>query len=223
MSSVLTDLGTAVYSLDMTSNLIPTIASNDAHARYVDNIVTAFCAASSEHVAAGRRWYPTARQVAYAMAIGMDDGTPEGYDRAVRAGSGVIAALSPQKAWSTNVTMASKAFQSGVARGHVPDACVKASRIMNGEDPLTVLPDESKTWNFFRCIVDPSDADAVVIDRHAHDVAVGVVYGGTDRGLSNKRRYATVAHAYREAARVLGELPQVVQAVVWVAHVERKR
>jgi len=205
------------------ADLIPTTADNATHARYVNNIKSAFGVASAEHLAAGRRWYPTARQLAYVMASGMDDGTPEGFDRAVRAGSGVIAALSPQKAWTTNVAMASKAFQTGEASGHVSDACGKAERIMRGEDPLAVLPDESKTWNFFRCIVDPTDADAVVIDRHAHDVAVGTVYGGTDRGLSNKRRYATIAHAYREAARQLGELPQTVQAVVWVAHIERDR
>jgi hypothetical protein len=59
----------------------------------------------------------------------------------------------------------------------------------------------------------PEDPEAVVIDRHAHDVAVGKRYGNMDRGLSNKRRYATLAHAYREAARQLGELPSTVQAV----------
>jgi hypothetical protein len=143
-------------------------------------------------------------------------------DGNTRAGAGVIAALSPQKAWEHNVKLAQEAFANGEARGHVRNACAKAERIMLGEDPLQVLPAELKTWNFFRCISDPEDPEAVVIDRHAHDIAVGEVYGGTDRGLDNKRRYATLSHAYREAARRLNEIPSVVQAVTWVVHIERK-
>ncbi|QNP76166.1 hypothetical protein IAG44_39995 [Streptomyces roseirectus] len=74
---------------------------------------------------------------------------------------------------------------------------------------------------FFRCIADPCDPDAVVIDRHAHDVAVGEIYGTRERGLGNARRYALLAHCYREAALRLGELPSTVQSVTWVVHTER--
>ena len=38
----------------------------------------------------------------------------------------------------------------------------------------------------------------------------------TIQSMWDKRRYATLAHAYREAARRLGELPSTVQAVTWV-------
>ncbi|PRH79427.1 hypothetical protein C6N75_09895 [Streptomyces solincola] len=58
------------------------------------------------------------------------------------------------------------------------------------------------------------------MDRHAHDIAVGETYGSRDRGLSAKTRYAVVAHAYREAAMRLGELPSTVQAVTWVVRTE---
>ncbi|MBK3564460.1 hypothetical protein JHN47_11960 [Streptomyces sp. MBT62] len=60
-----------------------------------------------------------------------------------------------------------------------------------------------------------------MIDRHAHDVAVGETYGNRDRGLSCASRYALLADCYREAAWRLGELPSTVQAVTWVAHTER--
>ncbi|MCW2901569.1 MAG: hypothetical protein JWO67_3834 [Streptosporangiaceae bacterium] len=193
-------------------NLIPTVADDATHARYVANIIAKYREATPDQAARGRAWYPTARQLAAMMAEGN-----------VRAGAGVIAALSPQKAWAYNVRLAGQAFETGEVRGHVKDACGKAERIMLGADPLDVLPADSKTWNFFRCIVDPEDAEAVVIDRHAHDIAVGVVYGDADRGLGAKRRYATLSHAYREAARQLGEIPSVVQAVSWVVQVERER
>jgi hypothetical protein len=192
--------------------MIPTMADDDTLEVYVSNIVAAWHAATDDQRQRGRNWYRTANQLATMMSNGN-----------TRAGAGVIAALSPQKPWEYNVKLASEAFANGEARGHVRNACQKAERIMLGEDPLMVLPADLKTWHFFRCIFDPEDPDSVVIDRHAHDIAVGEVYGGTDRGLDNKRRYATLAHAYREAARRLDEIPSVVQAVTWVAHVERDR
>ncbi|MFM9442564.1 hypothetical protein [Streptomyces acidiscabies] len=63
--------------------------------------------------------------------------------------------------------------------------------------------------------------EAVVIDRHAHDIAVGELYGRRDRGLGSARRYVMLAHCYREAALRLGELPSTVQAVTWVVLTER--
>jgi hypothetical protein len=186
--------------------MIPTMADDDTLETYVRNVTAVWQRATAEQEAAGRRWYRTANEVATLLADGN-----------TRAGAGVIAALSPQKAWDYNVKLARDAFASGEARGHVGDAVGKAQRIMLGEDPLAVLPEDSKTWNFFRAIIDPDDAEAVVIDRHAHDIAVGERYGNRDRGLSAKRRYATLALAYRLAAQRLGEIPSVVQAVTWVA------
>jgi len=57
----------------------------------------------------------------------------------------------PQKAWSYQTSSSRKeAFFNNEARGgHVQDAVDKAERIMLGEDPLNVLPEDSKTWNFF--------------------------------------------------------------------------
>lgn len=189
--------------------MIPTTADDETHGRYVSNIIVCYRRANVIQQIHGRNWYQTAHQLAAVMADGN-----------ARAGAGVIAALSPQKAWNYNVKLATEAFFNNEARGHVQDAVMKAERIMLGEDPLNVLPEDSKTWNFFRCIADPTDAEAVVIDRHAHDIAVGEVFGNRDRGLSNKRRYATIAHAYREAARQLNVLPQTLQAIVWTVHID---
>ncbi|MYS39656.1 hypothetical protein GT025_36590 [Streptomyces sp. SID4920] len=61
-----------------------------------------------------------------------------------------------------------------------------------------------------------------MIDRHAHDIAVREIYGQRDRGLGAIGRYNALADSYRLAARRIGELPSVVQAVTWVAHLERR-
>lgn len=93
---------------------------------------------------------------------------------------------------------------------------------MAGEDPELVLPMDSKTGHFYRCILDPTDAEAICIDRHAHDIAVGERYGNRDRGLSSKARYALLADVYKRAAKRINVIPQELQAVTWVVWIERK-
>lgn len=191
--------------------MIPTTASDVDQQRYVRNIIRTFESATADQEKRGREWYTRAREVADMISEGD-----------VRAGAGVIAALSVQKAWPLNMTMARRTFEARRPSGHTQDALRKATKILAGADPADVLPMTSKTGMFFRTIMNPDDPDAVVIDRHAHDVAVGERYGSTDRGLSSRTRYATLAHAYREAARILGELPSTVQAVTWLVQSERR-
>jgi hypothetical protein len=191
--------------------MIPTRATDEQFSRYVSNIMDVYARATVDQEARGRAWYRTAHQLADLLSEGN-----------VQAGAGVLAALSANKSWNLNVRLATNAFETGMPNGHVKDALVKVAKIMAGADPADVLPMSSKTGNFYRAILDPSDPDAVVIDRHAHDVAVGEVFGNEDRGLSNKNRYATLAHAYREAARQLGVLPSTVQAVTWVVQTEAR-
>lgn len=186
--------------------MIPIQADGWTRERYVQNILTVWDAATEEQRAAGRTWYPTAHQVADMMC-----------DGDVRMGAGLLAALSPQTSWWMNVELAADAYESGSPSRHVGDALGKAAKILAGIDPKDVLPMSRKTGNFYRCILDPAEPEAVCVDRHAHDVAVGEPYGAQDRGLSAKGRYALIAHCYREAAQRLGELPMVVQAVTWVA------
>ena len=185
--------------------MIPIQADGWTRERYVQNILAVWEAATEEQRAAGRTWYPTAHQVADMMT-----------DGDVRTGAGLLAAFSPQTTWWLNVELATDAYETGSPSRHIGDALSKAAKILAGIDPEDVLPMDRKTGNFYRCILDPADPEAVCVDRHAHDVAVGEPYGAQDRGLSAKGRYALIAHCYREAAQRLGELPMVVQAVTWV-------
>lgn len=186
--------------------MIPIQPEHGAHEFYVRNILSVWHSASDQQVSDGREWYPSAHVTAKMLA-----------DGDVRTGAGVLAALSPQTSWWLNIELACDAFESGTATRHLSDACSKANRIMAGEDPADVLPMRRKTGHFYRCILDPSNADAVCVDRHAHDIAVGVAFGDWKRGMDAHGRYELIAGCYREAARQLGELPSVVQAVTWVA------
>jgi len=192
--------------------MIPSNPSPTTRRRYRDNILAAYERATEDQKLRGKAWYPVAHDLA--EMIGQGD---------ARMGAGVIAALSANKSWPENVKIATRALGSGKATGHVKDAILKATRIMNGADPADVLPMGVKTGNFYRCILDPSDPEPVCIDRHAHDVAVGRTFGNAYRGLSSKSRYAALADAYRVAAARLGILPSELQAIVWVVQIESVR
>jgi hypothetical protein len=192
--------------------MIATKADTQTFETYVSNIILRYGQANTEQKIAGERWYTTANQLAY-MISGGD----------VVKGAGVLAALSANKSWTENVKLARRAFEKGAPSGHTRVQLEKARKIMEGEfseSPLDVLGNGEKTRNFFECIVNPKHETAVCIDRHAHDIAVGEIYGNDDRGLSAKARYALLADAYREAARRLGTNPATVQAVTWVVQVE---
>lgn len=175
------------------------------HAR----ILRVWESASSAEIDAGLRWYSDAR----AFACSLDPSRPE---RAV----GVIAALSPMKGWRDNCALASRAFRQGYASGAVSVNARKADAILSGADPLEVLGG-AKVRNFYRSIIDPADADAVCIDRHAFDVAVGrVTNDPTRRALSRSGVYDSFGAAYRRAARIISKdgyniVPSQVQAVTW--------
>lgn len=190
--------------------MIPIQTDGLTRERMVQNVISVFESASEDQLASGREWYPSAHRIADMIA-----------DGDTRVGAGLLAALSPQTSWSQNVELAADAYDTGNPTRHLGDALGKAAKILAGIDPETVLPMDRKTGQFYRCIVDPTDADAVCVDRHAHDIAIGREYGSEDRGLSAKGRYALIAHIYREAAQRLGELPLTVQAVTWVAWRDR--
>ena len=74
-----------------------------------------------------------------------------------------------------------------------------------------------KITNFYRNIANPT-ADFVTVDRHAHDIAVGEVFGKQNRRmLGSKGGYNELADLYREVADFVGILPSELQAITWCA------
>lgn len=194
----------------MTLAKLSTKPSDEARSAYVERIVEMYTMATDEQVTAGLDWYPTARRIG--------EECPNG----VRAGAGILAALSVNKGWAENVRIARNAFR-GESGGHFATALDKARLILAGTDPCEVLPMNKKSGQFFLSIWDPADPDAVVVDRHGHDIAAGMKYGNADRGLDVPARYASIADAYRRAAKSLGMVPSELQAITWVVVTEMAR
>src|SRR5690242_16785833 len=175
------------------------------------NVAKAYSAASADDRVEGRSWYATAR----AVAESLDPADP------ARAAA-VIAVLSPRLSWRKNVEAARNAYAGRPLRVLGANAR-KAELVLAGADPEDVVSGP-KTRAFWRTIADPTDPRAVVVDRHAVDVAVGCVLGDAARGrlLGRSGGYDAVADTYRRAARLLSReygtalTPAEVQATTWL-------
>lgn len=181
---------------------------------HVKRIIETYQKATPEMLEGGHNWYERAHNVANKLGKGN-----------VEKGAGIIAALSPQTGWGRNLLLATSMVKTGTAK-HTGINIEKAQRILAGEHPNDVLGGY-KVTNFYRNIVDPSNPEPVTIDRHAHDIPMGIAFRGNkkskqkspDLGLDAKGRYEHFQNAYRTAAGELGiEIPHKVQATTWVTH-----
>jgi len=171
----------------------------------VNNVLRVYRAATPEQVAKGAQWY----HEAHSLALALDPINP-------RRAAGVIAALSPQKRWKQNVALAVRAFADGEASGHTKQSCTAATRILAGEDFDLVLKGP-KIRAFAATITDPAFTDSVVVDRHAHDIAVGQVTDDLTRGRALRgKRYDVFSALFVAAAERAGVAPSVMQATTWV-------
>lgn len=169
----------------------------------VDNITKTYMRGSSAQYAEGMAWYRNAHDLA--GIVGFGD---------MVKGAGVIAALSANTGWTRNVKLAED-IAEGKPVKHFGLVMAKIEKIMGGGDPVDVLGGQ-KTTNFYLNIAHPDFAGPVTVDRHAHDIARGVEWGNSNRGLSTMSRYDVLADAYREAAEDAGIKPHEMQAVTWV-------
>ena len=185
------------------------------------NILAVWREASAADIDAGREWYRRAR----AFAVELDPADPE------RAAA-VIAVLSPQLSWPKNAQHARTAYalrRNGATVDEITEALPmlkrnarKAAAIVWGADPDAVVSGP-KVRAFWHSIAHPDDARSVVIDRHAVDVAVGMVTDDATRSklIGRKGGYSAVADCYSRAARILsaeyGEeiTATEVQGVTW--------
>jgi hypothetical protein len=178
----------------------------------VRNITRVFREATTDDRVAGRSWYATARDLAQTL-------DPEDPRRA----AAVIAVISPMLSWPRNVKAAQDIYAGRETRGVLHKNVDKAKRILAGQDPEDVVTG-SKVRTFWRTIANPTDPRAVVVDRHAIDVAAGRILGDDTRGryLGRRGGYDTVSDAYRRAARIITRetgqqwTPADVQATTWI-------
>ena len=170
---------------------------------YVTNIIDTYLRLTDDEISQGIHWYDRARELAIEWANGD-----------VWKGAGVIAAYSPLTPWWRNMELAESTLTTGAVRiDTLKMNAMKASRIMDGEDPLTVL-NGPKLRAFASAIADPN-TDLITIDSHAHSIAIGRHLFTQQSKLGVKSRREIVA-AYAEAAELAGYHVSAFQAMTWV-------
>ncbi len=182
------------------------------------NIRLVYSQATDTERAEGLLWYQTAHNDAQAIA--------DKYNVPLSHAVGVIAAISPSLSWGLNIIQASEFIGAFKGKRKLPSVGVygrknpaKALRILNGENPLDVLPETGpKTRAFYRCIENPIESFAVVCDRHAKCLAH---YRLTDREafsvVRKGKEYNTLATCYAKVAEEVGLQPHQLQAITWLA------
>lgn len=171
------------------------------------NVLAVYDSATADQVREGLSWYLDAHR----FARSLDRRNP------ARA-AGVIAALSPMMGWDANKRQAAIAFEEGTAMGlGLDNNCVKATRILHGENPLDVLGGR-KVVSFYNTILDPLGFTIPVIDRHAFDIAIGKVTDDAAKSiLGRKGMYDAFGKVYVNAAKRAGISAPQMQAITWVA------
>lgn len=198
-------------------------AAAAAFPSHVDNIIRKSEAATPADRKHGEMWY----RDAHIQAIAVGKGN-------VERGAGIIAAFSPRAPWDDNIAAARRFAQTKAPwvkhtlhpqdKGQVAVQNAKALRILEGEHPLDVLGG-MKERSFYHNILDPENPDYITIDKHAHDIAMGIPHGVRrtipELGLGAKGRYHHFSDAYRTASEATGiVIPNTLQATTWVTHRE---
>lgn len=170
------------------------------------NVLSVYSRATAEQIRFGLVWYVEANRIARSLDR-----------RRPNRAAGVIAALSPMMNWDSNVNAARAAFAHGTAMGlGLDNNCVKATRILHGENPLDVLGG-NKVRAFYNTIADPLSFTIPVIDRHAFDIAIGRVTDDAAKSvLGRKGMYEEFGKVYVNAAKRAGISAPQMQAITWV-------
>ena len=192
------------------------------------NIVKGYDNATKAEKYQGRRWYPDAYRLAWALG----GGDPV-------KGASMLSAYSPRTGWPVNLFNAARSLAEGRALGPgegtiMGSAQKAAQKVLDGADIDTALPGP-KTNAFARLIAlgrdHPDDPlGQVVVDTHAMSVAAGhrlTKAEGEMSPIGKQPFYDHVADMYRAAARDISERdgeeisPSELQAITWLQQQRR--
>jgi len=187
-----------------------------------ENIIAVYNLASVADKQQGQSWY--ARALVFAVRLS------DLYNIETTTIVGVIAALSPRNRWERNMQDAESMIKVAANGGNYQDlmnlkVCTfktgkdKAARILtdkvaNKTELLAILKGP-KLCEFFNCIL--GDSGDVCIDGHAYSVWIGDRITLANVPSIGKKLRQNIKADYREAAKILGVQPHVVQAITWVA------
>jgi hypothetical protein len=164
-----------------------------------DRILDVFDKATPHEIEAGARWYDEAQKLAIELSTE--------YDYSVEQIASALAAFSPRLFWSANVAAIEQPLANGTRKpGVLTRSFNNAKRaLVDGFSAVRAQKSSSFAHNI------AGDDETVTLDVWACRVA------GIDEKLLNRVGvYATLAYAYRLAARKRAVSPSTMQATTWV-------
>lgn len=163
----------------------------------------------------------TAGRTVYADYRRTMQGIGDAYGVPVHTVCGVFAALSPNADWIGNLRSCLTVVKAHT-EGHPVEECTvttynhcraKAWRIMDGKHFYSVYRG-LKVRNFWRCLCEPNHPEAICIDGHMVNIALGEPRPMVKSGISTGQ-YRKLATMYKRVARDQGILPSHLQAMLW--------
>lgn len=182
-------------------------------------LLSLYYSATACELEEGASWYANANKIARRLA--------KHYDISVKQACGVIAAISPGLVWEKNASYAEIIIDEYRTKprkisivGVYGKANVNKSRaILAGKEPLDILGGD-KVRNFYLNILNPKDAQAITIDRHAKSAAYGYKLldgASAKQTILRSGEYAFIARHFVACASELGLIPNQFQAICWLA------
>lgn len=172
----------------------------------VRNILKVYDRATASEINEGLIWYSRANAEARIL-----------HDKP-SVGCAAVAALSPGLRWERNIEAARRVIDGESLDGlgvRWYDGVRKAERIVAGEKPLDVLRG-NKVRAFYRCIINPKNSRDVCLDGHAYAIWAGRRMNLLDVPNITDRMYSAISEDYRQAAELIGILPNQIQAITWI-------
>ncbi len=184
--------------------------------KFETNILKVYAKATDAEREQGLHWYATAHKDAQAIA--------DKHGVTLVDAAGVIASISPGLEWGLNLIQAEALIGAFVRNEPLPQVGVygrknvnKARRILEGENPLQVLPATGpKVRAFFDCILNPETSELITVDRHAKCLAHYQLSERQKTSIVRPAEYLHLARHYRQLAKRLGLIPHQLQAITWV-------
>lgn len=163
-----------------------------------DNIVRAYSSATEAQKINGRNWYPNAGM--HVKILSEHAGSKE-------HAAAVISHLSPRNRWENNLRAAYDLIYTGDAKRVFKRSKELAHKALKSKDPLATI-NGPKCSAFARNML--GEQECCTIDVWAMRTAFG------KEMKLNKSLYKATEHAYKLAARRVGETPRNLQAIVWL-------
>lgn len=178
------------------------------------NVLRVFYQSEAAEIQSGLNWYETMGALACERMRATNRQRKLGHSLPRNKCLGIIAALSPQKSWTRNLSLAeSILYRSNIGVVKIQEE--KGRKILGGEDPADVLKGP-KERAFYECFAEYDTTRSVTIDGHTLNIWLGEYKSTADTKVT-PRLFKLCTRDFQAVADSVGLRPHQLQAICWIA------